>query len=164
MELNCGDEPVFLYVLVQNQQAIIVSDRLIIQKIRRKQKMKPKSGRHECHPQQPQCGLVIQCQLLSAVIRSMFHFFSFSALQGKAKGRRSALWTRSIVQKQLFDLGCFLHHHAGKVLFISVLILATCCVGLKSACVQSRVDQLWIEGEFILEFLFLPYLVLFRCK
>lgn len=96
-------------------------------------------------------------------------FFLFSALQGKAKGRRSALWTRSIVQKQLFDLGCFLHHHAGKVLFISVLILATCCVGLKSACVQSRVDQLWIEGEFlwnshfILFGAFQMYLIGFLC-
>lgn len=65
--------------------------------------------------------------------------------KGKATGERAALWLRARLQSQLFQLGCFLHRHAGKVLFVAVLVLATFCVGLKSAQVHTRVDQLWVE-------------------
>lgn len=67
--------------------------------------------------------------------------------QGKAEGRRTALWFRARLQSQLFQLGCFLHSHAGKVLFVAVLVLSTFCVGLKSAVIHSRAEQLWVEGE-----------------
>lgn len=67
--------------------------------------------------------------------------------QGKATGERAALWLRARLQSQLFQLGCFLHRHAGKVLFVAILVLATFCVGLKSAQVHTRVDQLWVEGK-----------------
>ena len=69
--------------------------------------------------------------------------------QGKATGERAALWLRARLQSQLFQLGCFLHRHAGKVLFVAILVLATFCVGLKSAQVHTRVDQLWVEGKIV---------------
>jgi hypothetical protein len=69
--------------------------------------------------------------------------------QGKATGERAALWLRARLQSQLFQLGCFLHRHAGKVLFVAILVLATFCVGLKSAQVHTRVDQLWVEGKTV---------------
>lgn len=69
--------------------------------------------------------------------------------QGKATGERAALWLRSRLQSQLFQLGCSLHRHAGKVLFVAILVLATFCVGLKSAQVHTHVDQLWVEGKII---------------
>lgn len=69
--------------------------------------------------------------------------------QGKATGERAALWLRARLQGQLFQLGCFLHRHAGKVLFVAILVLATFCVGLKSAQVHTRVDQLWVEGKIV---------------
>lgn len=69
--------------------------------------------------------------------------------QGKATGERTALWLRARLQSQLFQLGCFLHRHAGKVLFVAILVLATFCVGLKSAQVHTRVDQLWVEGKIV---------------
>jgi hypothetical protein len=69
--------------------------------------------------------------------------------QGKATGERAALWLRARLQGHLFQLGCFLHRHAGKVLFVAILVLATFCVGLKSAQVHTRVDQLWVEGKTV---------------
>ena len=82
---------------------------------------------------------------------STYHINSVTAVtimfQGKATGERAALWLRARLQSQLFQLGCFLHRHAGKVLFVAILVLATFCVGLKSAQVHTRVDQLWVEGK-----------------
>ncbi len=77
---------------------------------------------------------------------SAFCFF-FKCLQGKAEGKRSPLLWRGHVQKQLFELGCFLHRHADIVLVVAVIILTACCFPLKSAIIHSRVDQLWIEGK-----------------
>lgn len=65
--------------------------------------------------------------------------------KGKAEGRRTALWFRARLQVQLFQLGCFLQRHAGKVLFVAVLVLSSFCVGLKSAVIHSRIEQLWVE-------------------
>lgn len=76
--------------------------------------------------------------------------------QGKAEGRRTALWFRARLQSQLFQLGCFLHSHAGKVLFVAVLVLSTFCVGLKSAVIHSRAEQLWVEGELPYNTMHLP--------
>lgn len=65
-------------------------------------------------------------------------------LQGKAKGDRGTLWIRSRLQQHLRALGTFLDTHAGKVLFVSLLAIATFCVGLKSATFHSSIDQLWV--------------------
>lgn len=77
------------------------------------------------------------------------HEFSiFSLFQGKAEGQRSAVWIRARLQDQLSQLGYFLQRHAGKVLFVAILALATFCVALKSVQVNSKVDQLWVQGKW----------------
>ncbi|XP_058128703.1 protein patched isoform X1 [Anopheles coustani] len=65
--------------------------------------------------------------------------------KGKARGRRSAVYMRSLFQSYLYNLGCSIQKHAGKVLFVAILVLSTFCVGLKSATVHSKVHQLWIQ-------------------
>ncbi|XP_018056844.1 PREDICTED: protein patched [Atta colombica] len=65
--------------------------------------------------------------------------------KGKADGQRSAVWFRARLQDQLSQLGYFLQRHAGKVLFVAVLALAILCVALKSAQVNSKVEQLWVQ-------------------
>ncbi|XP_029676323.1 protein patched isoform X2 [Formica exsecta] len=65
--------------------------------------------------------------------------------KGKAEGQRSAVWIRARLQDQLSQLGYFLQRHAGKVLFVAILALATFCVALKSVQVNSKVDQLWVQ-------------------
>ncbi|XP_011634801.2 protein patched, partial [Pogonomyrmex barbatus] len=65
--------------------------------------------------------------------------------KGKAEGQRSAVWIRALLQDQLSQLGYFLQRHAGKVLFVAVLALAILCVALKSAQVNSKVEQLWVQ-------------------
>lgn len=54
---------------------------------------------------------------------------------------------RSIFQSHLQTLGYSLQKHAGKVLFVAILVLSTFCVGLKSATIHSKVHQLWIQGK-----------------
>lgn len=68
-------------------------------------------------------------------------------LQGRATGSRAALWVRTKLQVQLLQLGLFSHKHAGKVLFVALLVLATFCVGLKSATLLTDVEKLWVEGK-----------------
>lgn len=65
--------------------------------------------------------------------------------QGKAKGDRGTLWIRGRLQQHLRSLGSFLDTHAGKVLFVSLLVIGTFCVGLKSATFHSSIDQLWVS-------------------
>ncbi|XP_022907743.1 protein patched [Onthophagus taurus] len=65
--------------------------------------------------------------------------------QGRATGDRGVLWLRSRLQKQLLSLGKFLDAHAGKVLFVGLLIIATFCVGLKSSTFHTEIEQLWAE-------------------
>lgn len=72
--------------------------------------------------------------------------FTFVIVQGNIEGGRTSLWIRAWLQEQLFILGCFLQGDAGKVLFVAILVLSTFCVGLKSAQIHSRVDQLWVQG------------------
>lgn len=67
--------------------------------------------------------------------------------QGRATGSRAALWVRTKLQVQLLQLGLFSHKHAGKVLFVALLALATFCVGLKSATLLTDVEKLWVEGK-----------------
>lgn len=70
-------------------------------------------------------------------------------MQGNIEGGRTSLWIRAWLQEQLFILGCFLQGDAGKVLFVAILVLSTFCVGLKSAQIHSRVDQLWVQGTLL---------------
>ena len=56
------------------------------------------------------------------------------------------MWLRTKLQWHLFQLGRFVQRHAGKVLFVGLLVLSTFCVGLKSATVQTDVEKLWVEG------------------
>ncbi|XP_076637919.1 protein patched isoform X2 [Colletes latitarsis] len=65
--------------------------------------------------------------------------------KGKAEGQRSVVWIRARLQDQLSQLGYFLQRHAGKVLFLAIVALATFCVALKSAQVHSKVEQLWVQ-------------------
>lgn len=69
----------------------------------------------------------------------------YTLLQGKAIGDRGVLWLRTRLQQQLRALGSFLDVHAGKVLFVSLLIIATFSVGLKSATFHSDIEMLWSE-------------------
>lgn len=65
---------------------------------------------------------------------------------------------RSVFQSHLYSLGCSIQKHAGKVLFVAILVLSTFCVGLKSATVHSKVHQLWIQGKFNF------FLLIFECS
>jgi len=67
-------------------------------------------------------------------------------IQGKAAGSRHAVWIRWQLQWRLFGLGCFIQRHAGKVLFLGILLLSLCCVGLKTAALETTVERLWVEG------------------
>lgn len=60
---------------------------------------------------------------------------------------------RSVFQSHLYSLGCSIQKHAGKVLFVAILVLSTFCVGLKSATVHSKVHQLWIQGKLYILFI-----------
>ncbi|XP_049539908.1 LOW QUALITY PROTEIN: protein patched [Anopheles darlingi] len=71
--------------------------------------------------------------------------------KGKARGRRSAVYMRSVFQSYLYNLGCWIQKHAGKVLFVAILVLSTFCVGLKSATNHTAIHQLWIEEGGYLE-------------
>lgn len=79
-----------------------------------------------------------------------YKFSIFFPFQGKAEGQRSVVWIRARLQDQLSQLGYFLQRHAGKVLFVAILALATFCVALKSVQVNSKVDQLWVQGKWSL--------------
>ncbi|XP_055372521.1 protein patched [Condylostylus longicornis] len=65
--------------------------------------------------------------------------------KGKARGNRTAVYLRSVFQFHLQSLGTTIEKHAGKVLFVAILVLSMFCVGLKSAQIHSRVNQLWIQ-------------------
>lgn len=75
----------------------------------------------------------------------------FSSFQGRATGSRAALWVRTKLQVQLLQLGLFSHKHAGKVLFVALLVLSTFCVGLKSATLLTDVEKLWVEGKMTVQ-------------
>ncbi|XP_071455100.1 protein patched [Hetaerina americana] len=65
--------------------------------------------------------------------------------KGKASGRRASAWVRSWAQGRLYRLGTSVHAHAGKVIFVAALLIATFAVGLKSASSETRVHKLWVE-------------------
>lgn len=72
----------------------------------------------------------------------------FFCFQGKAHGRPSAIYIRSLFQSQLQTLGIYVQKNAGKILFVAIIVLSAFCVGLKSATIHSKVQQLWIQGNF----------------
>lgn len=94
-------------------------------------------------------------------ISCFFLHLSFCS-QGRIRGGRTALWARACLQERLACLGGVLHNHAGKVLFVAILVLASFCVGLKSVQMHTRVDQLWIQGSNALCYTFFPILTLKR--
>ncbi|CAK8675849.1 unnamed protein product [Clavelina lepadiformis] len=65
--------------------------------------------------------------------------------QGRAKGNIYALKFRAFLQQNLHKFGCFIQRKAATVLFIGVLILGACAVGLKLAHMETNVDELWVE-------------------
>ena len=81
-------------------------------------------------------------------------FFSLSYLQGKASGNKPALWLRSKIQTQLYQLGSNIQKNAGIFLFVGLLILAIFTFSLKNATLETRVEKLWVEGKSFLIVLF----------
>ncbi|XP_076440508.1 protein patched homolog 1-like isoform X2 [Babylonia areolata] len=65
--------------------------------------------------------------------------------RGRADGNKCALLLRLHLQRHLYSLGCFLQLHCGKVLFLGLLLLSLCCVGLKTAHIETNVEELWVE-------------------
>ena len=86
------------------------------------------------------------CHLIYSMAAPCWDFLIF-LLQGKATGNEAALWLRAPIQYELFKLGCRLQRHAGKVLFLGILILAILSVGMKSATLETRVEKLWVQGK-----------------
>ena len=80
-------------------------------------------------------------------------FFSLSYLQGKASGNKPALWLRSKIQTQLYQLGSNIQKNAGIFLFVGLLILAIFTFSLKNATLETRVEKLWVQGKPISYFL-----------
>ncbi len=58
------------------------------------------------------------------------------------------------LQTHLYNLGCFIQHHCGKVLFVGLLLLSLCSVGLKTAQIETNVEKLWVECEYYNKFLY----------
>ena len=57
---------------------------------------------------------------------------------------------RSNIQKQLFQLGCVIQKHAGKVLLFGVLILSILFgLGLNRGHIENRLEKLWVQGKKI---------------
>ena len=91
-------------------------------------------------------------------------FFSLSYLQGKASGNKPALWLRSKIQTQLYQLGSNIQKNAGIFLFVGLLILAIFTFSLKNATLETRVEKLWVQGKpifFFFTFLCVNFLLLF---
>ncbi|XP_070564286.1 protein patched homolog 1-like isoform X2 [Ptychodera flava] len=66
--------------------------------------------------------------------------------RGRAHGNKAALWLRVRIQSCMFQLGCHVQLHYGKVLIMGMLILACLTVGLKFAVVETDVEKLWVEA------------------
>ena len=69
----------------------------------------------------------------------------FALLQGRATGNKPALWLRSKLQEELYQLGKLIQEHAGKVLFTGLLVLGALTIGLKSVTMEDRIEKLWVE-------------------
>lgn len=69
------------------------------------------------------------------------HFF-----QGHAKGNKTALLVRSVLQASLKRLGRFTQRHCGKVILFGFLFLIVSAIGLIKAKLETNAENLWIEG------------------
>ncbi|XP_050403061.1 protein patched homolog 1 isoform X2 [Patella vulgata] len=65
--------------------------------------------------------------------------------KGKAQGNTCALWLRLHLQKYLYSTGCFIQLHCGKLVFVGILLLSLCCVGLKTGTIETNVEELWVQ-------------------
>ncbi|NP_001310737.1 protein patched-like [Parasteatoda tepidariorum] len=65
--------------------------------------------------------------------------------KGKAIGNRDALAIRAWLQKRLYYLGCGIQRNAGKIIFLGLLFLGCCCIGLKSLSLETDIEKLWVE-------------------
>lgn len=83
------------------------------------------------------------------IILSFFLPSLLLQIQGKAVGQKAPLWIRARFQALLFSLGCHIQRHCGKVLFIGLLVFGALSVGLRVAAIETDIEQLWVEGEFI---------------
>jgi len=66
--------------------------------------------------------------------------------KGRAEGNKPALLLRSKMQEELFQLGKLIQEHAGKVLFVGILVLTMLSIGLKSVVMEDRIEKLWVEA------------------
>ncbi|EFO22028.1 hypothetical protein LOAG_06459 [Loa loa] len=64
--------------------------------------------------------------------------------RGKARGNKAALYSRSLIQKALFALGTFVHHHACLVIFTVVMFFGFCCCGLQYVRIETDIVKLWV--------------------
>ncbi|KAM3719701.1 Protein patched [Dirofilaria immitis] len=64
--------------------------------------------------------------------------------RGKARGNRAALYSRSLIQKALFTLGTFVHHHACLVIFTVTMFFSFCCYGLQYVRIETDIVKLWV--------------------
>lgn len=69
--------------------------------------------------------------------------------QGKAHGRRSAIYLRSLYQSHLQTLGIYVDKNAGKLLFVAAIVLGAFCVLLKTATITTEINQLWIQSKLL---------------
>ena len=100
---------------------------------------------------------VFICNIWSFITFFYFCFCVFNRFvffQQRATGNEIALKFRTKFQQNFYQLGCFIHRHSGKVLFLGLLVLSTFCVGLKSAKFENNVEKLWVEGKSFLLFSF----------
>ncbi|XP_071952262.1 protein patched homolog 1-like [Antedon mediterranea] len=65
--------------------------------------------------------------------------------RGRADGNKLALWWRAKIQSILFCIGCYIHLHRSKVIFVGALFLAVCGFGMKLAKLETNVEKLWVE-------------------
>lgn len=84
------------------------------------------------------------CKDISVKILAMMidpYFF-----QGHAKGNRTALLVRSVIQSFLKRVGRFTQRHCGKVILFGFLFLIVSAIGLIKANLETNAENLWIEG------------------
>lgn len=82
------------------------------------------------------------CKVISVKILSLRIVF----FQGHAKGNRTALLVRSVLQSFLKRLGRFTQRHCGKVILFGFLFLIVSAIGLIKAQLETNAENLWIEG------------------
>lgn len=77
-------------------------------------------------------------------------------LQGKARGNRLALYSRSLIQKALFALGSFVERHAFLVIAVVLAFFTFCCYGLQFVRIETDIVKLWVASmfSFLLHILF----------